>query len=114
MSINWIFLIIGGMFEAGFAMSLGKMQHTSGTEKWLWFASFIVCVSLSMGLLYLAMGGKKPIPTGTAYAVWAGIGAVLSVILGIILFSEPVTFWRMFFLTTLIISLIGLQLVTPA
>jgi quaternary ammonium compound-resistance protein SugE len=114
MNINWLLLIIGGVFEAGFAISLGKMQHSTGTEKWLWFASFIVCVSLSMALLYFAMGGKRPIPTGTAYAVWAGIGAILTVILGIILFSEPVTFWRIFFLTTLIISLVGLQVVTPA
>lgn len=114
MNINWIFLIIGGLFESGFAMSLGKMQHTSGGEKWLWLASFAICVSLSMWLLFLAMGGEKPIPTGTAYAVWAGIGAVLSVIFGIILFSEPVTFWRIFFLSTLIISLVGLQVVTPA
>lgn len=113
MNINWIFLIIGGLFESGFAMSLGKAQHTSGIERWLWLGSFVICVSFSMWLLYLAMGGEKPIPTGTAYAVWAGIGAVFSVIFGIILFSEPITFWRMAFLSTLIISLVGLQVVTP-
>ena len=66
-----------------------------------------------MWLLFLAMGGERPIPTGTAYAVWAGIGAVFSVILGIILFTEPITFWRIFFLSTLIISLVGLQIVSP-
>ena len=114
MSINCILLIIGGVFEAGFAVSLGKAQNTMGKEKWMWLASFIVCVSISMYLLYRAMGGSRPIPVGTAYAVWAGIGAVCSVVFGIFIFSEPVTVWRMVFLSTLIISLVGLQIVTPA
>ena len=114
MSINWIFLIIGGMFEAGFAVSLGKAQNTMGREKWMWLASFVICVSISMYLLYRSMGGIRPIPVGTAYAVWAGIGAVCSVVFGIIIFSEPATVWRIFFLSTLIISLVGLQIVTPA
>lgn len=114
MSINWILLIIGGVFEAGFAVSLGKAQNTMGKEKWMWLASFALCVSISMYLLYRSMGGAKPIPVGTAYAVWAGIGAVCSVVFGIFIFSEPATVWRMVFLSTLIISLVGLQIVTPA
>lgn len=114
MSINWILLIIGGLFEAGFAVSLGKAQNTMGREKWMWLASFVICVSISMYLLYRSMGGARPIPVGTAYAVWAGIGAVCSVVFGIFIFSEPVTVWRMVFLSTLIVSLVGLQIVTPA
>lgn len=114
MSINWILLIIGGLFEAGFAVSLGKVQDTVGREKWMWLASFVICVSISMYLLYRSMGGARPIPVGTAYAVWAGIGAVCSVVFGIFIFSEPVTVWRMVFLSTLIVSLVGLQIVTPA
>ena len=114
MSINWILLIIGGVFEAGFAVSLGKAQDYIGKEKWMWLASFAICVSISMFLLYRSMGGARPIPVGTAYAVWAGIGAVCSVVFGIFIFSEPVTVWRMVFLSTLIISLVGLQVVTPA
>lgn len=113
MNINWIFLIIGGLFEAGFAISLGKAQNTLGKEKWMWLASFIVCVSFSMYLLYRSMGGARPIPVGTAYAVWAGIGAVCSVVFGVFIFSEPITVWRMVFLSTLIVSLVGLQIVTP-
>lgn len=105
-------MIAGGIFESFFAISLGKMQQGSGREFGVWLLSFIVCVSLSMFLLYKSMGAPHPIPTGTAYAAWAGIGAVGTVILGIVLFNEPVTFWRMFFLTTLIISIIGLQLAT--
>lgn len=110
MTINWVLLIIGGLFETAFAISLGKMQQTSGREMLLWFLSFVVCVSISMFLLYKSMGGEHAIPVGTAYAVWTGIGAVGSVILGILLFQEPVTFWRIFFITTLILSIVGLQL----
>lgn len=112
MSINWILLIIGGLFETGFAVSLGKAQHTSGKEQWWWLAAFAISVSLSMYLLFKAMGGDKAIPVGTAYAVWGAIGAIGTVIAGIILFKEPVTFWRMFFLSTLVISVIGLQIVS--
>jgi quaternary ammonium compound-resistance protein SugE len=112
MNINWLFLIVGGLFETGFAMSLGKMQYSGGKQAWLWFFSFLVCVSLSMYLLYKAMGNPHPIPAGTAYAVWAGIGAIGTVVLGILIFKEPITFWRMFFLATLIISIVGLQITT--
>jgi len=114
MNINWILLVVGGLFETGFAISLGKAQHTSGKEMWLWLLSFIVCVSISMYLLFKAMGGVTAIPVGTAYAVWGAIGAIGTVIAGILLFKEPVTFWRMFFLTTLIISVIGLQTVSSS
>jgi len=53
----------------------------------------------------------KELPIGTAYAVWTGIGAVGSVIVGILIFKEPATFWRVFFLTTLILSIVGLKFV---
>lgn len=109
MNINWVFLIVGGIFESLFAMSLGKMQQSSGKEMGLWFINFIVCVGLSMFFLYKSMGGPYAINTGTAYAVWAGIGAVGTVLLGIFVFHEPVTFWRMFFLSLLIFSIVGLQ-----
>ena len=112
MSINWLLLIIGGIFESLFAMSLGKMQQTSGKEMWQWFFTFIICVALSMFLLYKSMGGPHAIPTGTAYAVWAGIGAVGTVLLGIFVFHEPVTFWRLFFLSLLVFSIVGLQITT--
>ena len=110
MIINWILLIIGGVFESLFALSLGKMQHASGKEYWLWLFTFLASVSLSMFLLFKSMGGAHPVPTGTAYAVWAGIGAVGTVLLGILFFKEPVTLWRIIFLSTLILSLVGLQL----
>lgn len=109
MSINWVLLIIGGLFETGFAISLGKAQHATGKDMWLWLTTFAVCVSISMYLLFRAMGGERAIAVGTAYAVWGAIGAIGTVIAGILLFKEPVTFWRVFFLSSLIISVIGLQ-----
>lgn len=112
MNLNWILLIIGGIFETAFAISLGKAQQSSGKELASWLCAFAVCVSLSMYLLFKAMGGEKAIPVGTAYAVWGAIGAIGTVIAGIVLFKEPVTFWRMFFLATLVISVIGLQTVS--
>ncbi|MDX9834728.1 MAG: SMR family transporter [Desulfobulbus sp.] len=112
MSVNWILLIVGGLFETGFAISMGKAQQASGKEAWLWLGLFAVSVSISMYLLYEAMGGEKAIPVGTAYAVWGAIGAIGTVVAGIFLFNEPVTFWRMLFLSTLVVSVVGLQVVS--
>ena len=112
MNISWIFLIIGGLFETGFAISLGKAQQTEGKEMWWWLLALAISVSISMFLLFKAMGGEKGIPVGTAYAVWGAIGAIGTIIAGILLFKEPVTFWRMFFLSTLVISVVGLQVVS--
>lgn len=112
MNSNWVLLIIGGLFETGFAISLGKAQFSTGKEFWLWIGAFLVSVTISMFLLYKSTGGAHPISVGTAYAVWAAIGLVGTALLGILVFKEPVTFWRLFFLTTLILSVIGLKLVS--
>lgn len=107
--MNWIFLIIGGLFEVGFATCLGKARETSGTSATLWLLGFLVCLGISMGLLYKA---TQTLPIGTAYAVWTGIGAVGTVLVGIFIFNEPATFWRIFFIITLITSIIGLKYVS--
>lgn len=104
--------MVGGLFETGFAISLGKAQQSSGKQMSFWLLMFLLCVSISMYLLFKAMGGDKAIPVGTAYAVWGAIGAIGTVVVGIVLFQEPITFWRMFFLSNLVISVIGLQLVS--
>ena len=106
--MNWILLIIAGLFEVGFATCLGKAKEATGNAVLGWYARFLICVTISMVLL-----GKvtKELPIGTAYAVWTGIGAVGSVIVGILIFKEPATFWRVFFLTTLILSIVGLKFV---
>ena len=107
--MNWILLIIAGLFEVGFATCLGKAKETSGTESTLWMLGFFVCLAISMVLLYKA---TQVLPIGTAYAVWTGIGAVGTVLVGILIFKEPATFWRIFFLSTLIGSIIGLKFVS--
>ncbi|UGS24030.1 DMT family transporter [Flavobacterium channae] len=107
--MNWILLIIAGLFEVGFASCLGKAKETSGQTMWLWYLGFLICLTISMVLLVKV---TKDIPIGTAYAVWTGIGAVGSVLVGIFIFKEPATFWRIFFLMTLIVSIVGLKYVS--
>lgn len=107
--MNWIILILAGLFEVAFAFCLGKAKETNGKELYWWFAGFFLTLSLSMLLLIKA---TKTLPIGTAYAVWTGIGAVGTVLVGIILFKEPATFMRLLFLATLIGSIIGLKVVS--
>lgn len=107
--INWILLIIGGLFEVGFAFCLGKAKESSGIWMYGWYVGFLVCLAISMGLLIKA---SQSLPIGTAYALWTGIGAFGTVLVGILFFKEPATFWRLFFMTTLIASIMGLKFVT--
>ncbi len=106
--MNWFLLIIAGLFEVGFAACLGKARE-SGSNTALWMTGFFVCLAISMFLLYKA---TQTLPIGTAYAVWTGIGAVGTVLMGIIFFKEPADFWRLFFITMLIGSIIGLKTVS--
>ena len=101
-------LIIAGLFEVGFATCLGKARE-AGSNTVFWMIGFFVCLAISMFLLYKA---SQTLPIGTAYAVWTGIGAVGTVLMGIIFFKEPADFWRLFFITMLIGSLIGLKAVS--
>jgi quaternary ammonium compound-resistance protein SugE len=107
--MNWILLIIAGLFEIGFASCLGKAKESSGMTANYWYAGFLICLTISMILLIKA---TKVLPIGTAYAVWTGIGAVGTVLVGIVIFKEPAEFWRLFFITTLIASIIGLKVVS--
>ena len=107
--MNWIILVIAGLFEVGFATCLGKAKETQGLTSTLWWTGFAVCLSISMYLLYRA---TLSLPIGTAYAVWTGVGAVGTVLVGIVIFKEPADFWRLFFITTLILSIVGLKFVS--
>lgn len=107
--MNWIILIVAGLFESGFAFCLGKMKCAEGSSYYLWGVGFLVSLALSMVLLAKAV---QTLPIGTAYPVWTGIGAVGTVVLGILFFHEPVSFLRLFFITTLIASIIGLKMVS--
>ena len=107
--MNWIILIIAGLCEVAFAACLGKAKEASGTAVYYWYLGFLVALTASMLLLIKA---TQPLPIGTAYAVWTGIGAVGTAIIGIVLFKDPASFWRILFLITLIGSIVGLKAVT--
>lgn len=106
--MNWIILIIAGLCEVGFTYCLGRAKAVEGLLWWSWMGGFFVFCTLSMVLLTKA---TQTLPLGTAYPVWTGIGAVGTVLVGIFIFHEPATFWRLFFITTLIASIIGLKMV---
>ncbi|HEX9511365.1 MAG TPA: multidrug efflux SMR transporter [Puia sp.] len=107
--MNWILLIIAGFFEVGFASCLGKARTVTGNVVYLWYGGFLVCLTISMLLLVKV---TRTLPIGTAYAVWTGVGAAGTVLIGILVFKEPASFWRLFFITTLIGSIIGLKVLS--
>ena len=104
--MNWIILIVAGLFEVGFTTCLQLSNNFTNIK---WTAAFILCIGLSFLLLNKA---TQTLPMGTAYAVWTGIGAVGTVLVGILVFKEPATLLRLLFLTTLIGSIIGLKAVS--
>lgn len=106
--MDWLLLIVAGMCETGFAFCLGKGNVETGNKAAMWYVAFALLCLLSMVLLTKA---TKTIPLGTAYPVWTGIGAVGTVIVGILVFKEPASFWRLFFIFTLIASVVGLKIV---
>lgn len=107
--MNWLILIVAGLCEVGFTFCLGKAKEAAGMEWWAWIGGFAIFTVASMVLLAKAI---HSIPLGTAYPVWTGIGAVGTVLVGIIFFHEPATFWRLFFITTLIASIVGLKMIS--
>lgn len=107
--MNWLMLILGGLFEVAFTFCLGQAKISEGNASYWWYSAFGASMVMSMVLLIKAI---ESLPIGTAYAVWTGIGAVGTVLLGIIVFKEPATFWRLFFISTLICSIIGLKVVS--
>jgi quaternary ammonium compound-resistance protein SugE len=100
----WLLLIVGGLFEVGFTTCL---RFVDGFRNLPWTLGFLASVTLSMGLLERA---ARAIPMGTAYAVWGGIGAAGTVLVGIFWFGEPVTSVRILLLLALIACIIGLRL----
>lgn len=104
--MSWFYLILAGIFEVGFTTFLKLSDNFTNTKYTIAFIFFAV---LSFYCLNKAI---QTIPLGTGYAVWTGIGAVGTVIAGISLFNEPSDFWRIFFIFTLILSIIGLKFVS--
>jgi quaternary ammonium compound-resistance protein SugE len=104
----WVVLVVAGLFEVGWAIGL---KYTEGfTRLWPSVAT-VAAMIVSLGLLGLAM---KSLPVGTSYAVWVGVGAVGTAILGIVLFGEPATAGRLVSLGLILAGIVGLKLASPA
>ncbi|XKU41004.1 quaternary ammonium compound efflux SMR transporter SugE [Pseudomonas [fluorescens] ATCC 17400] len=102
--MSWVILFFAGLFEVGWAVGL---KYTDGFSKPLPTALTIAAMAVSLGLLGLAM---KELPLGTAYAIWTGVGAVGTVIAGIILFGESMALFRLASVALIIAGLIGLKI----
>jgi len=100
----WVWLIIGGLFEVGFTTSL---RFVDGFRNGPWTLAFLVSVAISMALLEQA---ARSIPMGTAYAVWGGIGAVGTVMVGMAYFDEPATIIRLLLILIIVGAIAALRL----
>ena len=100
----WLILIVGGLFEVGFTTAL---RFVDGFRSLPWTLVFLGSVTMSMGMLEYA---ARSIPMGTAYAVWGGIGAVGTVIVGMALFNEPATLIRLLLILAIVAAIAGLKL----
>ena len=105
--MNWIILVLAGLFEIGWAIGL---KYTEGFTR-LWpTVGTVASMIVSLGLLGIAM---KSLPVGTAYAVWVGVGAVGTAILGIVLLGEPANTGRIVSLLLIVAGIVGLKLASP-
>jgi quaternary ammonium compound-resistance protein SugE len=100
----WLLLIVGGLFEVGFTTTL---RFVDGFRNLPWTIAFLVSVAISMALLEQA---ARTIPMGTAYAVWGVIGAIGTVMVGMIWFDEPATLIRMLLILAIVAAIAGLRL----
>ena len=100
----WVWLILGGLFEIGFTTSL---RFVDGFRNLPWTAAFLISVTISMALLEQA---ARTLPMGTAYAVWGGIGAIGTVIVGMVWFGEPATTVRILLIFVIVAAIAGLRL----
>jgi len=106
--MNWFILVIAGLFEVGWAVGL---KYTEGfTRPWPTIAT-VFSMIVSLGLLGVAM---KSLPMGTAYAIWVGVGAVGTAMLGIFLMGDSANPLRLLSLGLIVAGIIGLKLATPA
>lgn len=104
----WLILVLAGLFEIAWAVGL---KYTAGFTRLVPTLATGAAIIASMGLLGLAL---RSLPLGTAYAVWTGIGTVGTAVLGMILFREPATAWRLFCIALILAGIIGLKLAAPS
>ncbi|NGM88086.1 quaternary ammonium compound efflux SMR transporter SugE [Parapusillimonas sp. SGNA-6] len=105
-SLSWLVLILAGLFEVGWAIGL---KYTEGFTRFWPTLGTVVAMVISVGLLGLAL---KQLPVGSAYAIWVGVGAVGTVILGIVLLGESASLARLVSVGFIIVGIIGLKLAT--
>jgi quaternary ammonium compound-resistance protein SugE len=103
----WVILVIAGLFETGWAV---RLKYSQGFTRFWPSLATVVSMAISLLLLGLAL---KSLPLGTAYTVWTGIGAVGTVILGILLFHEPAESRRLLCIGLILLGIVGLKLVSP-
>lgn len=104
--MEWIYLLIAGIFETGWAVGL---KYSDGLTKFYPMMFTVVTLILSMSLLERAL---RTLPVGTAYAVWTGIGIIGTTLLGIVLFNESMSLSRIFFIGLIAVGIGGLKLVS--
>lgn len=104
----WVILLVAGLFEVGWAIGL---KYTEGFTRPVPTVLTLISMVVSLGLLGLAL---KHLPIGTAYAVWTGVGAVGTAVLGIVLFGESTAAARVVCIGLIVAGIVGLKLVTPA
>jgi len=102
----WTYLILAGILEIGFASMIKQ------TENFTKLYPTIIFVVFAVASFYSLTKAVETIPIGTAYAIWTGIGAFGTILIGIFLYNEPAGMLRLFFLFTLVASIIGLKLVS--
>ncbi|WP_044210503.1 multidrug efflux SMR transporter [Flammeovirga sp. OC4] len=102
--MGWIYLLLSGLFEVAFTTS---MKMSEGFSNWKGIVGFFVFGALSFGLLLKSM---QSIEMGTAYAVWAGIGASGTILMGFVLFDNPFNWSKLLFLSLIVIGIIGIKL----
>lgn len=106
--LSWFYLLIAGLFEMGWPLGFKLSSLAEGRAAWLWIAVSVVSMAASGFFLYLT---QKVIPIGTSYIIWTGIGGVGTVIVGILFFGDGASVLRLFFLSLILIGIVGLKLV---
>lgn len=105
--MEWVWLVLAGVFEIGWAVGL---KYTQGFTRFWPSVLTLLAIAASMTLLALAV---RTIPIGTGYAIWTGIGVIGTAVLGMVLFAEPVTAWRVMCLLLIVSGVVGLKLTSP-
>ena len=103
----WCYLFLAGLFETCWAVGM-KLSHGFSRPGWALFTA--ITMAFSVWLLALAM---RALPMGSSYAIWTGIGAVGTAVVGILIFKEPTSLWRILSLLCIVVGIIGLKLSTP-